>query len=55
LDLHGLAVLVRAARRDRTGFVVASPAACVWRLLELIHADGEVPILPDGMDPLEAA
>jgi anti-anti-sigma factor len=55
MDLHGLAVLMRAARRDRTRFVVAHPAQCVLRLLELIHADGEVPILPDGTDPLEAA
>jgi stage II sporulation protein AA (anti-sigma F factor antagonist) len=55
MDLHGLAVLVRVARRDRTRFVVARPAHCVVRLLELIHADGEVPILPDGTDPLEAA
>jgi anti-anti-sigma factor len=55
MDLHGLAVLMRAARRDRTRFFVARPAPCVRRLLELIHADGEVPILPDGTDPLEAA
>jgi anti-sigma B factor antagonist len=55
MDLHGLAVLMRAARRDRTRFVVAHPAQCVLRLLELIHSDGEVPILPDGTDPLEAA
>jgi len=55
MDLHGLAVLMRAARRDRARFVVAHPAQCVVRLLELIHADGEVPILPDGTDPLEAA
>ena len=55
MDLHGLAVLMRAARRDRTQFSVARPAPCVVRLLELIHADGEVPILPDGTDPLEAA
>jgi anti-anti-sigma factor len=55
MDLHGLAVLMRAARRERTRFSVARPAPCVLRLLELIHADGEVPILPDGMDPLDAA
>jgi anti-anti-sigma factor len=55
MDLHGLAVLMRAARRDRTRFSVFRPAPCVTRLLELIHADGEVPILPDGTDPLEAA
>jgi anti-anti-sigma factor len=55
MDLHGLAVLMRAARRERAHFSVARPAACVLRLLELIHADGEVPILPDGSDPLDAA
>jgi anti-anti-sigma factor len=55
MDLHGLAVIMRAARRGRRSFVVARPAPCVVRLLELIHADGEVPILPDGTDPLEAA
>jgi anti-anti-sigma factor len=55
MDLHGLAVLIRAARRDRANFVVARPAPCVLRLLELIRSDGEVPILPDGTDPLEAA
>jgi anti-anti-sigma factor len=55
MDLHGLAVLMRAARRERTQFSVARPAPCVVRLLELIHADGEVPILPDGTDPLDAA
>jgi anti-anti-sigma regulatory factor len=55
MDLHGLAVLMRVARRDRTRFAVARPAPCVVRLLELIHADGEVPIVPDGTDPLRAA
>jgi anti-anti-sigma factor len=55
MDLHGLAVLIRAARRDRSRFNVARPSACVLRLLDLIHADGEVPILPDGTDPLDAA
>jgi anti-anti-sigma factor len=55
MDLHGLAVIMRAARRDRSSFYVARPAPCVRRLLELIHADGEVPILPDGSDPLQAA
>ena len=55
MDLHGLAVLMRASRRERANFSVARPSACVVRLLELIHADGEVPILPDGTDPLAAA
>jgi anti-anti-sigma factor len=55
MDLHGLAVLMRASRRERANFSVARPAPCVVRLLELIHADGEVPILPEGTDPLQAA
>ena len=55
MDLHGLAVLMRASRRERARFAVARPAPCVLRLLELIHSDGEVPILPDGTDPRDAA
>jgi anti-anti-sigma factor len=55
MDLHGLAVILRAARRAPTRFFVTRPAPCVRRLLELIHAEGEVPILPDDMDPCEAA
>ena len=45
----------RAARSDGGSF--ASPGrrpACV-RLVELVHAESEVPILPDGTRPLEAA
>lgn len=58
MDLHGLAVMIRATRRARTdggSFAIARPAPCVRRLVELVHAEGEVPILPDGTDPLYAA
>ena len=58
MDLHGLAVMIRATRRARSdggSFAIARPAPCVRRLVELVHAEGEVPILPDGFDPLRAA
>jgi anti-anti-sigma factor len=58
MDLHGLAVMIRATRRARSdggSFAIARPAPCVRRLIELVHAEGEVPILPDGSDPLHAA
>jgi anti-anti-sigma factor len=58
MDLHGLAVVIRATRRARTdggSFAIARPAPCVKRLIELVHAEGEVRILPDGTDPLTAA
>jgi anti-anti-sigma factor len=58
MDLHGLAVMIRATRRARAdggSFAVARPAPCVRRLVELVHAEGEVRILPDGTDPLHAA
>ena len=58
MDLHGLAVMMRATRRARAdggSFAIARPAACVRRLVELVHAEGEVPILPDGTDPRNAA
>ena len=58
MDLHGLAVLMRATRRARAdggSFAIARPAPCVRRLVELVHAEGEVRILPDGTDPLHAA
>jgi anti-anti-sigma factor len=58
MDLHGLAVMIRATRRARTDggtFAVSRPAPCVRRLMELVHAEGEVHILPDGTDPLHAA
>ena len=58
MDLHGLAVMMRATRRARADggdFAIARPAPCVRRLVELVHAEGEVRILPDGTDPLHAA
>jgi anti-sigma B factor antagonist len=58
MDLHGLAVLLRATRRARAdggSFALERPARCVMRLLELVHVDGQIKILPDGTDPLEAA
>jgi anti-anti-sigma factor len=58
MDLHGLAVVIRATRRARTeggNFAIARPAPCVRRLVELVHAESEVTILPDGTDPLHAA
>jgi len=58
MDLHGLAVLLRAtraARADGGSFAIARPASCVRRLVELVHAERDVRILPDGSDPLDAA
>lgn len=58
MDLHGLAVLLRATRRangDGASFSLARPAPCVRRLLELVHAEGDLTILPDGSEPLDAA
>jgi anti-anti-sigma factor len=58
MDLHGLAVMMRATRRARSdggSFAIARPAPCVRRLVELVHAENEVKILPDGTDPLHAA
>ena len=58
MDLHGLAVIIRATRRARSdggSFAIARPAQCVKRLIGLVHAEGEVRILPDGSDPRSAA
>jgi anti-anti-sigma factor len=58
MDLHGLAVLLRASRRARAdggAFALDRPARCVMRLLELVHVESEIEILPEGMDPLQAA
>jgi anti-anti-sigma factor len=58
MDLHGLAVMIRATRRARSdggSFTIARPSFCVRRLVELVHAEGEIRILPDGTDPLSAA
>jgi anti-sigma B factor antagonist len=58
MDLHGLAVMIRATRRARAeggSFAVARPAPCVRRLVDLVHAENEVRVLPVGTDPLHAA
>ena len=58
MDLHGLAVLIRATRQARTeggSFSIARPAECVRRLVALVHAEGDIKIVPDGSDPLDAA
>jgi anti-anti-sigma factor len=58
MDLHGLAVLMRASRRarvDRGSFAVERPAPCVIRLFELVRLDDEIPIISDGDGPPAAA
>jgi anti-anti-sigma factor len=58
MDLHGLAVMIRATRRARSdggSFAIARPAPCVQRLVGLVHAETDLRILPDGTDPLDAA
>ena len=58
MDLHGLGVMIRATRQARSdggSFAIARPAACVRRLVELVHAENELRILPDGSDPRDAA
>jgi anti-anti-sigma factor len=58
MDLHGLAVLMRASRRTRVeggSFVVDRPAPCVLRLFELVRMDGEIRIVSDDSRPPEAA
>jgi anti-anti-sigma factor len=58
MDLHGLAVLMRASRQARTdegSFAIARPSFCVRRLVELVHAESEIPVLPDGSGPLDVA
>jgi anti-anti-sigma factor len=58
MDLHGLGVMIRATRKARTdggSFAIARPAVCVRRLVELVHAENELRILPDGSDPRDAA
>ena len=58
MDLHGLGVMIRATRRARSdggSFAIACPAPCVRRLVELVHAENELRILPDGSDPRDAA
>jgi anti-sigma B factor antagonist len=51
MDLHGLGVIIRAtrqARADGGSFAIARPAYCVRRLVELVHAENEIPTLPHG-------
>ena len=58
MDLHGLAVLMRASRRTRAeggSFALQRPAPCVIRLLELVRMNGEIRIIPDAGGPPEAA
>jgi anti-sigma B factor antagonist len=58
MDLHGLAVLMRASRRARAeggSFAVERPAPCVVRLFELVRLDGEIRIIPDNTGPPAAA
>jgi anti-anti-sigma factor len=59
MDLHGLAVLMRATRRARAdggNFAIAEPAPCVRRLVSLVHAERDLAILPDDLDePPEVA
>ena len=58
MDLHGLAVLMRASRRTRVdggSFALERPAPCVLRLLELVRLDAEIQVIPDYTGPPEAA
>ena len=58
MDLHGLAVLMRANRRARAeggSFALERPSPCVVRLLELVRMNGEIRIIPDSSGPPEAA
>jgi anti-sigma B factor antagonist len=58
MDLHGLAVLMRASRRARVdggSFAVERPAPCVTRLFELVRLDGEIRVISDGDGPPAAA
>jgi anti-sigma B factor antagonist len=54
MDLHGLGVIMRAtrhARSDGGSFALSRPAQCVRRLVELVHAENEIPVLPSGDEP----
>jgi anti-sigma B factor antagonist len=59
MDLHGLAVMLRATRRARAdggSFSISSPAPCVRRLVELVHAERDLTIVSDGYnEPLDVA
>ena len=58
MDLHGLAVLLRANRRTRVdggSFALERPSPCVVRLLELVRVNGEIRIIQEASGPPEAA
>lgn len=58
MDLHGLGVIIRATRQARSdggSFALARPAPCVRRLVELVHAENDIPVLPGGPEPRGAA
>ncbi len=58
MDLHGLGVIMRATRQARSdggSFALARPAYCVRRLVELVHAENDIPMLPGDDGPLNVA
>ena len=58
MDLHGLGVIMRATRQARSdggSFALARPARCVRRLVALVHAENDIPMLPDSDGPLNVA
>jgi anti-sigma B factor antagonist len=58
MDLHGLGVLMRATRQARSdggSFAIARPSPCVRRLVELVHAENDIPTLPHGSGPPKVA
>jgi hypothetical protein len=51
-------VLMRATRQARSdggSFAIARPAHCVRRLMELVHAENDIPTLPDADVPRDVA
>ena len=58
MDLHGLGVMMRATRQARSeggSFALSRPSPCVRRLVELVHAENEIPMLPHSDGPLNVA
>ena len=58
MDLHGLGVIMRATRQARSdggSFALARPAPCVRRLVALVRADNDIPMLPDDDAPPRVA
>jgi anti-anti-sigma factor len=58
MDLHGLGVIMRATRQARSdggSFALARPAYCVRRLVELVHAENDIPMLPGDDGPRDVA